>query len=133
MSIFPRFNKGSLLSGVIALLAAGIVGCGTSATATPPPDTPTLVPTAAAAAPTDAPVVPTAVPTQAAPAQQSNAISGSVVPMQGVDNPSGWDPQRYGRAEDIGVNGLAYNQLVEYNPVSPSEIIGDLGRVYKPH
>ncbi len=46
--------------------------------------------------------------------------------MQGVDNPSGWDPQRYGRAEDIGVNGLACNQLVEYDPVNPSKIIGDL-------
>ena len=129
MNILGLFNKHLLLSGLIALLAAVIVGCGTSATATQPPEA-TTIPAAVSTSPepTVDGAVPTAEPAEAdpAPAQQGNAISGGIVPMQGVDNPSGWDPQRYGRAEDIGVNGLAYNQLVEYDPVNPTEIIGDL-------
>ena len=129
MNILGLFNKHLLLSGLIALLAAVIVGCGTSATATQPPEaTTTAAAVSTSPEPTADGAVPTAEPAEAdsAPAQQGNAISGGIVPMQGVDNPSGWDPQRYGRAEDIGVNGLAYNQLVEYDPVNPTEIIGDL-------
>jgi peptide/nickel transport system substrate-binding protein len=114
-----------------SLLLALVVACGGSATATSPPPaaaptTAAAVPTTAAAVPTTAAAVPTAAPTSAPAMMDGDAKYGGTVPMQGVDNPSGWDPQRYGRAEDIGVTGLAYNQLVEYDPVNPSVVIGDL-------
>ena len=115
-----RLNRSLILAGLLALITAAMVSCGTSATSTPPA---TAEPVATA---TTAAAAPIAEPTSAAAPSMGDAKSGGFVPMQGVDNPSGWDPQRYGRAEDVGVNGLAYNQLVEYDPVNPSMIIGDL-------
>ena len=125
-------SNGKLLLAIIgSILLVIVVACGSSATATSAP-APTTAPAAAppTAAPAAATAVPTAAPEAAAAASMAdpNAIYGGIVPMQGVDNPSGWDPQRYGRAEDIGVNGLAYNQLVEYDPVNPTMLIGDLAK-----
>ena len=51
---------------------------------------------------------------------------GGVVPMSSVGDVRGWDPHKHGRAEDIHANGLAYNQLVEYNPLNAPEVICDL-------
>ena len=46
--------------------------------------------------------------------------------MSSVGAVWGWDPHKHGRTEDIHANGLTYNQIVEYNPLSASEIICDL-------
>ena len=87
------------------------------ATPTPVPPTPTHTPTAR---PT-----PTPAPTVEAMAR-GQAYYGGVVPMSSVGAVWGWDPHKHGRAEDIHANGLTYNQIVEYNPLSASEIICDL-------
>ena len=87
------------------------------ATPTPVPPTPTHTPTAR---PT-----PTPAPTVEAMAR-GQAYYGGVVPMSSVGAVWGWDPHKHGSAEDIHANGLTYNQIVEYNPLSASEIICDL-------
>ena len=56
----------------------------------------------------------------------NDATYGAIAFMSSVGDVRGWDPHKHGRGEDIHANGLAYNQLVEYNPLNVSEIIGDL-------
>ena len=119
--IRPKF----LISLILVLVPVIAVACGGGETAVPQAEpTATTAPVPATATPLLTPQVEPTKPASAGAVAE--AIYGGGIPMQGIDNPSGWDPHRYGRAEDIGVNGLAYNQLVEYNPVNPSEIIGDL-------
>ena len=112
-----------MLIPVALLLVIIAVACGEDATATPRPTSiPTTAPTA-----TTAPT-PTAIPTPTPAPQVDQPIRGGIVQMTGVANPNGWDPHRWGRSEDIAMNGLVYNQLVEMDPLSPSEIIGDLAK-----
>lgn len=109
-------------------------------------------PTTAAAAPaaTVAAVVPTAVP--AAPAQVQGSIP-TATPIQATapvidwvsrgkhgrtmnwvarNNPGFWDVH-YGASltTTLTPSGPRFNQLVEYNPVNPEEIIGDLAESWE--
>ena len=56
----------------------------------------------------------------------ADATYGDIARMVSVGDVRGWDPHKHGRAEDIQANGLAYNQLVEYDPLNVTQIIGDL-------
>ena len=51
---------------------------------------------------------------------------GGVVPMSATASPSDWDPHVVVRITDIQAISPMYNQLVEYNPINPGQIIGDL-------
>lgn len=53
-------------------------------------------------------------------------IQGSVVPMSGYVTPIGWDPHGSFEFIDIHASSAMFNQLVEYNPLNPTEIIGDM-------
>ena len=54
------------------------------------------------------------------------AKHGGVVLATGFRNITGWDPHTAPDIPEIIAISPMYNQLVEYNPVNPSEIIGDL-------
>ena len=69
-------------------------------------------------------VTPTPVPSRFM--MVADATYGGIVNMSSHGDVRGWDPHKHGRNEDIQANGLAYNNLVEYNPLNVSEIIGDL-------
>ena len=108
-----------------------------AATATPVPAAPaataTPVPAAPAAtatpvpAPTTAPATPTPkpVPTPTAAPVGPLPVIGGVVPMMAFAGLRGWDPHKYSSAQNMTSIGNLYNQLVEYSPLVPSEIIGD--------
>ena len=51
---------------------------------------------------------------------------GGTVPMSSLANPRGWDPHRASGTQEIQGTGLMFNQIVEYNPINLSDIIGDL-------
>ena len=118
--IYPWLRNPKLLVFIPVLLLLLIaVACGEDATPTPvptatPSPTATPVPTA-----TPSPTA-TAVPTGPVP------ILGGILPVEGFPGVQGWDPHKYGPIEVIMANGNIYNQLVEYNPLNVSEIIGDL-------
>ena len=69
-------------------------------------------------------VTPTPVPSRFAVV--ADAVYGGIVNMSSHLDLRGWDPHKYGGNQDIQANGLSYNQLVEYDPLNPSAIIGDL-------
>ena len=96
---------------------------GAAGSVAPAPAAPTAAPTPVPA-PTATPVPARPTPTPAPVGEQP--IYGTVVNAQAFANMSGWDPHRYGRAEDIQANGLSYNQIVEFDPINPTKIIGDL-------
>ena len=72
------------------------------------------------------PATPTPAPTIDPRALLVAARYGGVVPMRGAPGLRGWDPYRYGGLQTLAPSGIIYNQLVEYDPLNPSEIIGDL-------
>ena len=53
-------------------------------------------------------------------------VLGGVVPVMAFPSVSTWDPHQSRGGADIASNGSIYNQLVEYDPLNPSEIIGGL-------
>ena len=73
-------------------------------------------------APTRTPVPLAATPVPTGPAPKY----GGVLQAMAFPGNLGWDPHKYGNAETIVVSGNIYNQLLEYDPLNPSEIIGDL-------
>ena len=98
------------------------VSAAPAATATPRPVSPEPTPTP----------VPTAIPT-ATPLPVVTGIVpkyGGVIPMTGFATPTGWDPHGQTLIEDAHAMSNMYNQLVEYDPLSPSEIIGDLAETW---
>ncbi len=122
------------------------------AAATAPPAAAAVAATTAPAAPgaTMAAVVPTAIP--AAPAQAAGAIPtatpapaapvitdwvsrgkhGRTMNWVARNNPGFWDVH-YGASltTTLTPSGPRFNQLVEYNPVNPEEIIGDLAESWE--
>ncbi len=121
--------KPSYLVIIPLLLLIGVaLACGEDATPTPTQVPATATPAATAMpAPTATPVPPTTTPVPTGPV----AKYGGVVPAMAFPGIHGWDPHRNGSAEDIVVNGMTYNQLLEYNPINPSEIIGDLAESWE--
>ena len=53
-------------------------------------------------------------------------ISGGSYPIVNSGFPARWDPHLAGTLPEIGSISPLYNQVVEYNPIKPDEIIGDL-------
>ena len=134
-------------------LTAVIVGCGgatttpettgggsTGAAAPQAAATPTLNPFAGAEAPTPtAPlnVAPTAVPVPTAMMAvderpdwwqqgEDNHYRGDF-PLVATHNPGFWDVHYGGSLNTVLIpSGPRFNQIIEYNPVNPNEIIGDL-------
>ena len=78
---------------------------------------------------------PTATPeAMAAPVDDwiSRGKHGRTVNFVGVNNPGFWDVH-YGASltTTLTPSGVRFNQLVEYNPVNPDEIIGDLAESWE--
>jgi peptide/nickel transport system substrate-binding protein len=61
-----------------------------------------------------------------APAWVSQGKYGGVVPLTLGTDVSDWDVYKGGHTSGLKPSGPRFNQLVEYNPVNTSEIIGDL-------
>jgi peptide/nickel transport system substrate-binding protein len=78
------------------------------------------------------PPTPTATPvpsyTWAAPSWVSQGKYGGIVPLTLGDGVNDWDVYRGGHTSGLKPSGPRFNQLVEYNPVSTQEIIGDLAK-----
>ena len=96
-----------------------------------PAPTPTPVPpTATPVPPTPTRVPPTATPVPSfnwvAPAWVSQGKYGGTVPLTLGTEVSDWDVYKGGHTSGLKPSGPRFNQLVEYNPVNTSEIIGDL-------
>ena len=127
----PRFLV--FLPVVLILLIA--MACGEDATPTPTqvPATATAAPTATTTPPTAtaAPTATTTPPTATPVPTGSVPKYGGVVPAMAFPGIHGWDPHKNGSAEDIVANGNIYNQLLEYDPLNPSEIIGDLAESWQ--
>ena len=145
----PRF----LPALAVLVLSAAIVACGgtttpetttggDSAAAPAAPAsaaTPTLDPFAGAQEPTatpplDATATPVPVPTAVAIDQrpdwwqegESKHYRGDF-PLVATHNPGFWDVHYGGSLNSVLIpSGPRFNQILEYNPVNPSEIIGDL-------
>ena len=56
---------------------------------------------------------------------------GGVVPAQALSDPTAWDPHQGVLIEDAHAVSSMYNQVVEYDPVKPTEIIGDLAQEWR--
>ena len=105
-----------------------------SPTATPVPVAPqaTATPVPVAPSPT-ATTVPVATPTPTAPPvmDKPEPIYGGVVPMTNFGGPSTWDPHKAAIVQDTMTMGTMYNQLIEYDPLNPTELIGDLAESWE--
>ena len=133
--------------GALTLMAA-IVACGgatttseetADASAPAAQVTPTLDPFAGVQEPTptarlDATATPVPVPTAMALDQrpdwwqegESKHYRGDF-PLVATHNPGFWDVHYGGSLNSVLIpSGVRFNQILEYNPVNPSEIIGDL-------
>ena len=83
------------------------------------------------------PATPTPAPTATpAPALDPRALViaaryGSVVPMAALETPRGFDPHVVVTVESLSSFGPLYNQVLEYNPVNPTELIGDLAKSWE--
>ncbi len=127
-----------IASLVMALLVAVACGGGAEPTAVSGSAGAEPTPTAADDAPTPTPVqaatpTPTAVP-EATPMPIATAVvqftgvgrQGGHARILTTEYPELWDPRLEGTI--VGLEGTSplYNQVVEFNPISPDEIIGDL-------
>ena len=125
---------------LLVVLVIGVACGGDEATSTPWPTatpvpvapSPTATPVPVAPSPTATPV-PVATPTPTAPPVMAKPepIFGGVVPMSNFGNANGWDPHTAAIVQDTHLFGPMYNQVVEYNPLNPSEIIGDLAESWE--
>ncbi len=150
---FRRWLHPRNLTALAALvLSAAIVACGGTAApapttggasgaapAAPAAATPTLDPFAGVQEPTptpplDATATPVPVPTAVAIDQrpdwwqegESKHYRGDF-PLVATHNPGFWDVHYGGSLNSVLIpSGPRFNQILEYNPVNPSEIIGDL-------
>ena len=109
---------------LMVLVPLMAVACGDDPTPTPRP-TPTLQPTA-----TSAPT-PTAIPAGAymAPAWVDTGKYGGVIDLMLANGPGRWDVHISGSLTTTQKpSGRRFNQIVEFNPVKPTEVIGDLAK-----
>ena len=113
---------------LLALLLAIGLACGEAES---PTDTPAAEATAAPAQP-GATAVPTAAPAATSPpAAPPDSRAGGIIPMLAHSNPLTFDPHQGANSSDVGSFSPLYSQLVEYNPINPSEIIGDLAESWE--
>jgi len=131
------FDPKWVISGLLVLALAAAVACGGSTPPTSVPSSSTETqPTSVPAAPTPVVVAPTAmvVPTGesfAYPLSPDWVSKGKyqsfVLQLVGRTNPGLWDMHFAGHLTATAVPaGPLHNTLVEFNPVSPTEVIGDL-------
>ena len=82
--------------------------------------------------PTSVPPTPTVTPvatpsfTWVAPSWVSQGKYGGTIPLTLGTDVNDWDVYKGGHTSGLKPSGPRFNQLVEYNPVNTSEIIGDL-------
>jgi peptide/nickel transport system substrate-binding protein len=69
----------------------------------------------------------TASPVEAAP----QPVYGGQVTVMNYGYPEVWDPHLAGTLGASGSISPMYNQVVEYNPLNPSEVIGDLAKSWE--
>jgi ABC-type transport system substrate-binding protein len=67
----------------------------------------------------------TAMPTRTAAAAP---VYGGHLTILNVGYPEVWDPHIAGTVLALAAVGPIYNQIVEFNPINPKEIIGDLAK-----
>ena len=134
-----------LSSCLLALIL--MIACGGAATA-PAPAADTAAPAAGSAAPSGATDTATAIPAAAGSAADATAVPAAAAAPQGDwvssgkhgrtmnwvarNNPGFWDVH-YGASltTTLTPSGPRFNQLVEYDPVNPEEIIGDLAESWE--
>lgn len=58
-------------------------------------------------------------------------MSGGQATLLNYGYPEVWDPHLAGTLGALGSISPMYNQLVEFNPLKPSEIIGDLAKSWE--
>ena len=128
---------------LVLALACGSDATPTSAATSVPATTvpPTAVPATATPAPTPIPEVmeePTAVPATATPAPTAVPPVarlvpkyGGIVPMDRSSTPSTLDPHRGANVQEGSAAGPAYNGLMSFDPLKPTEVIGDLAKSWK--
>jgi ABC-type transport system substrate-binding protein len=100
----------------------------TATTAAPAPQATATTPAGPVATPT-AVALPTSTPP--APELGLEPKYGGIINMTGIANPSGWDPHAQVLIEDAHAMSNMYNQLIEWDPHSPKEIIGDIARSWE--
>ena len=106
----------TLLPMVTAIVLIIVVACGSSATATPRPQVAaTPVPTAVAQAATQAPAV-----------TGGDAKYGGNIRMSAYADTKDWDPLGSGSLSSIQAYSQLYNQLVQFDTVDTTKLVGDL-------
>ncbi len=140
MGPVQRFGTRNLITIVLLLgLLAVVVACGDDETPTSRPQpTAAQVPATATPVPAGQPM-PTATPVPAAqPMPTATPVSvadqsryGGVVAMNNQVNPTLFDPHLAGLYELLAASSPVYNQVLEFNPVNPSEVIGDLAKSWE--
>ena len=73
-------------------------------------------------------VIVVATPTPTPPSAKVGAVYGGDINYLATGVPSQWDPHLASGLESNAAISPLYNQLVEFNPNNPSEIIGDLAK-----
>ena len=138
MSRHRLLNVRTLLPIVAAMLLVIAVACGSSATATPQPQTAaaTAVPSTGGAAPTAVPstsgsVPPTSVPAPQVQATQAPVVAtggkyGHVARMSAYADTKDWDPRGSSSLSSIQAVSQLYNQLVQMDTVDTGLIVCDL-------
>src|SRR5262244_1329969 len=58
-------------------------------------------------------------------------VSGGHLTILSVAYPEVWDPHLAGMVAGLAAVGPVYNQVVEFNPLNPTEIIGDLAQSWE--
>ncbi len=135
MARHPWLSASSFLPALLALLLLIALACGGSESATSPPAANTLASPATPAPATGDQATPVPVPpaTPAAAPSASGLVPkyGGIIPMDTFTAPAHFDPHPGANLNDVQQFSPFYNQLVEYNPIKPDEIIGDLAESWE--
>ena len=125
----PRLKFKTLLPIVTAMLLIVAVACGSSATATPSGSapSPTAVPSGSGSGSSDSTPVPAAMDSTEVPAMTGgDAKYGGNIRMSAYADTRDWDPLGSASLSSIQAYSQLYNQLVQFDTVETSKIVGDL-------
>ena len=75
--------------------------------------------------------IPVPTPTPAPAFFVEGAVYGPVAQFQESQNPDSFDPHGGNHRPDNGASSPMYNQLIQYDPLNPTELIGDLAKSWK--